>query len=81
LSLFSYDSYVNQRNKRNLPFEDLHKHYDNIKYYLTPHKLNEKNEKIKCLEDIIIEQQKQIENLEESIKEKDKKYRDVVTHF
>ena len=79
--IFSYNNYVNQRNKRDKPFEDLHKHYDNIKYYLTPHKLKEKNEKIKCLEYIIIEQQKKIENLEESIKEKDKKYRDVVTHF
>ena len=72
LSLFTYESYIKQRNKKEKAYENLETHYKNIKYYCKLY--SDENKEKKLLTD-------KIEKLEEIIGINDKKMRDVMTRF
>lgn len=72
LSLFTYESYIKQRNKKEKAYENLETHYKNIKYYCKLY--SDENKEKKLLTD-------KIEKLEQIIEINDKKIRDVMTSF
>jgi len=72
LSLFTYESYIKQRNKKKKAYENLETHYKNIKYYCKLY--SDENKEKMLLND-------KIKKLEEIIGINDKKMRDVMTSF